>query len=313
MLELNKYYIQNNENLRDIFTIIYTLIDDIYLEVTPIHIRNRRNIGESNLSDSEIITIAILGEAFGLSSEKSWFNFIKREYIDLFPKIGDRTRFNRTKNNLHDTILNIQKNMLSLIGYEEDKLRIIDSMPIPVCEFGRAKFTKSFKGIASYGYCASKKETFFGFKLHALCTQNGFISDFVLTRANVDDREAVWDLVNQYADISIIGDKGYVNKRLSPELKNERQIKLIFMKRDNDKNQYTKDFRQIIFKIRRRIETSFSQLSEQFNVNKVLSKSITGLQTRITLKILSHNICYVINKLLGNKDSIGKIKHLIFG
>lgn len=44
-------------------------------------------------------------------------------------------------------------------------------MPVLVCKFARAYFSKSFKDIASYGYCASKKETYFGVKLHALVTQ----------------------------------------------------------------------------------------------------------------------------------------------
>ena len=39
-------------------------------------------------------------------------------------------------------------------------------MPIPVCKFGRAYFSKLFKDISTYGYCASKKETYFGLKLH---------------------------------------------------------------------------------------------------------------------------------------------------
>ncbi len=49
---------------------------------------------------------------------------------------------------------------------------------------------------------------------------------------------------------------------LTPDLKKEKNIDLIFSKGDNSKEQYPKDIRQLIFKIRRRIETSFSQLSE---------------------------------------------------
>ena len=44
MLELNNYYIQEIENLTDLFTIIYTIIDDVYKDIIPISIRNRRNI-----------------------------------------------------------------------------------------------------------------------------------------------------------------------------------------------------------------------------------------------------------------------------
>ena len=62
MLELNNYYIQKVENLTDLFTIIFTIVDDIYNDIIPISIRNRRNIKDSNLCDSEIITISIVGE-----------------------------------------------------------------------------------------------------------------------------------------------------------------------------------------------------------------------------------------------------------
>ena len=85
------------------------------------------------------------------------------------------------------------------------------------------------------------------------------------------------------------------------------------MKRDNSKNPYLKPFRQLIFKLRRRIETTFSQLTEQFNINKVLAKSLWGLITRLRTKILAHNRCYFINTLLGRNINIGTIKELIFG
>ncbi len=43
MLELNNYYIQELENLTDLFTNIFVIIDDIYNEIIPIGIRNKRN------------------------------------------------------------------------------------------------------------------------------------------------------------------------------------------------------------------------------------------------------------------------------
>ena len=186
-------------------------------------------------------------------------------------------------------------------------------MPIPVCKFGRAHFSKCFKGEASFGKCASKKETYFGFKFQALTSIECFITDFVITPANVDDRNAIWDLCDKYSFLSIIGDKGYVNKRLTPELKSERDINLLFLKRGNSKNRYPREIRQLIFKVRRRIETSFSQLSEQLNINKVKSKSILGFITIIRIKVLAHNISFFINKVMGKDESLSKIKELVFG
>lgn len=313
MLELNKYDIKKIEDLKDFITVTFVIIDDIYQEITPSYVAKRRNSHKAILSDSEIITISIVGELMTIDSEKAWFGFVKRNLRDLFPRLGDRSRFNRTRRKLHLIIQEIRKKLCFLSGLMDSNYRIVDSMPIPVCKFGRARFHKTFKPEAEYGRCSSKKETYYGFKLHVITTFEGFITDFIITLANIDDREAVWDLVDKYESITILGDKGYVNKNLNPELKFEKNINLLFMKRNNSKEQYPKWLRQMIFKIRRRIETSFSQLTEQLNANKVLAKSLWGFFTRIQTKILSHNLCYFINKMLGKCIDIGHIKELVFG
>ncbi|MFT9494171.1 IS982 family transposase [Anaerosolibacter sp.] len=314
MLELtNKYSIKKIDDLKDFITIIYVIIDDIYQSITPTRIKNRRNINDAILSDSEIITISIVGELLTIDSEKAWLGFCKKNLKDLFPILCSRTRFNRTRRNLHAVIDEIRKSLTSLLGYRAQSVRVIDSIPVPVCKFGRAHFHKSFKVDAAYGYCASKKETYYGFKLHAIITTDGFITDFVLTAANVDDRDAIWDLTETYKAIAIIGDKGYINKYLTPDLKAEKEIELIFMQRNNSKNPYPKQIRQCIFKVRRRIETTFSQLTEQLNINRVLTKSKLGLTSRLRTKVLAHNLCYFINKLLGKNINLGHIKELVFG
>ena len=54
-------------------------------------------------------------------------------------------------------------------------------------------------------------------------------------------------------------------------------------------------------------------MAEQLNLNKVKSKSMLGFITRTSIKVLAHNILFLINKLMGNEDSISKIKRLVFG
>lgn len=58
------------------------------------------------------------------------------------------------------------------------------------------------------------------------------------------------------------------------------------------------------------IETSFSQLAEQFNINRVFVKSKWGLMLRINMKILAHNISFVLNIITENTIHIACIKHL---
>lgn len=97
MLEFNKYFIKEITDLKDFITVIYILIDDIYQDTTPAHIKERRNIKDAILSYSEIITISIVGELLTIDSEKSWVRFCRKNITDLFPKFCSRTRFNRTR------------------------------------------------------------------------------------------------------------------------------------------------------------------------------------------------------------------------
>ena len=314
MLEFTYYNTEKINDLKDFFTVVFVLIDDVYNEIIPSSIKNRRNISDIKLSDSEIISISIVGEAITVDSEKAWFYFVKKNFRDLFPNIGDRTRFNRTKRNLYKVICEIQKYLTRLPIFQDDNIRSIDSMPIPVCKFARSYFSKCFKDISAYGHCASKKETYFGLKLHALVTPDGFITDFLLTPADIDDRDAVFELVeNSSANLKILADKGYIRDNLKEALAKERQILFLSLKRKNSKTPLEKHLRNALSKTRRRIETSFSQLSEQFKINRVLAKSKLGLMTRIFLKILAHNISFIINIMIGNILHIAQIKQLVFG
>ncbi len=83
---------------------------------------------------------------------------------------------------------------------------VIDSFPLPVCKSKRAHYRCSLrKGGANYGKCPSKKETYFGFKVHALITLEGYITAFEVTPASVDDREGLWDLAWKHFGLVILG------------------------------------------------------------------------------------------------------------
>lgn len=189
---------------------------------------------------------------------------------------------------------------------------VIDSFPLPVCKFGRARYCRSFREDgANYGKCPSKKETYFGFKVHALITLEGYITAFEITPASVDDREGLRDLAENCLGLVVIGDKGYTGETLIEDMR-EKGICLMSLKPSNYKTNWPRKLRQLIFRFRRRVETVFSQLSEQMNAEKVLAKNYRGLCTRLQNKILGHNLCMAFNSIFSETCDIGKIKHLIF-
>lgn len=312
MLKFQSDYNITIKQFEDFILIVYVIVDDLYLQYAPDQVKKRRNISQAKLSDSEIITITICGELVGIDSENAWFSFVKKNYSYLFPNIGSRTRFNRTRRNLLQMMELLREKLLSVFSLPYSRYFVIDSFPLPVCKFGRAHFCKTFRGYgADYGKCSSKKETYFGYKVHALITLEGFITDFEITPASVDDRIGLRDLTDEKSNITILGDKGYVGEELFEDMQ-KAHICLMALKRSNSKEQYPKNVRRLIFRLRRRVETVFSQLSEQLHAERVLAKSMHGLKTRLVNKILAYDLCMVINHLFRKTYDIQKIKQLIF-
>ncbi len=53
-------------------------------------------------------------------------------------------------------------------------------------------------------------------------------------------------------------------------------------------------------KARRKIETVIGQLSERFNIQKIKARDLLHLSHHFIRKILAHNVCFLINRSLGN-------------
>lgn len=252
-----------HQSFEDFILVIYVLVDDLYKKVAPNQVKYRPNVDKALLSDSEIIAIALCGEILGVDSENAWYSFVKKNYRNLFPRMCDRSQFNRTRRNLLEVTDLI---FTQLAKQFVDNVFIVDSFPLEVCKFGRAHFCKVFRSDgATYGKNPSKKQTYFGFKVHAITTCAGAVKAFEITSANVDDRKGLQDLSSVVkVGAVILADKGYVSELLAEKLKAQGQT-LLALKRTNALKPYPPELRKEIFRRRRRIETTFSQLAEQLN------------------------------------------------
>ena len=308
---------QNNNTtliatFEDFILTVYVVIDDLYHQFAPPEVISRRHVLDAKLSDPEIITISICGELAGIDSENAWFSFVKKNYRHLFPNLCSRSRFNRTRRALLQTTELLRQKMISVFPIPFSQYFVIDSFPLAVCKFGRARYCRSFRSYgADYGRCPSKKETYFGYKVHAMITLEGYITTFEITPASTDDREGLKDMVGRQSGLVILGDKGYVGQNLIKEM-SDQGICLMALKRSNSKANWPKPVRQLIFQLRRRVETVFSQLSEQLHAERVLAKSFQGLCTRLVNKILAYNLCLALNSIFHETCELGRIKQLIF-
>ncbi len=115
------------------------------------------------------------------------------------------------------------------------------------------------------------------------------------------------DVKQEYHDCSIYGDKGYVGKDVRLDLFETAHIRLECPYRVNQK-----DWKPIFIplaKSRKRIETLFSQLTEQFMVIRNYAKITDGLFARIIGKISALTVLQFINFI--NNKPIGRIKYAL--
>ncbi|GHV52931.1 hypothetical protein FACS1894181_16440 [Bacteroidia bacterium] len=92
-----------------------------------------------------------------------------------------------------------------------------DSMPLRACHIKREHNHKVFKGLATKG--KSSMGWFFGFKLHPVINDKGGILDFLITQANVDDREPLKNKrFHNKLSGKIFADREYVSQDLSGKL-----------------------------------------------------------------------------------------------
>lgn len=252
------------------------------------------------LSDLELISLIILAEFKSIDSEYQLFREIKD--FDIASKI-ERSVYNRRKRKLFPFIEEIRLKMVEKFNDFENYF-IVDSMPLEVCKLARSSRSKICKevdyAIPNKGFCASQNLHFYSYKLHAVCSISGIFQSFDLSPASVHDIHYLQDIKGQLPDCVLLGDKGYLSQTIQLDLFNEVNIQLETPKRKNQKD-YKPQFYPFK-KYRKRIETLFSQLCDQFMIRRNYAKSFQGFKTRILAKITTLTTIQYLNKFVFDRN-----------
>lgn len=252
------------------------------------------------LSDLELISLIILAEFKSIDSEHQLFREIKG--LEIASKI-ERSVYNRRKRKLFPFIEEIRMKMVEKLN-EFENYFVVDSMPLEVCKMARSSRSKICKEVdyafPNKGFCASQNLHFYGYKLHAVCSISGVFQSFDLSPASVHDLHYLKDIKNQLSDCVLLGDKGYLSHTIQLDLFNDVNIQLETPKRTNQKD-YKPQFYQFK-KYRKRIETLFSQLCDQFMIRRNYAKTFEGFKTRILAKITTLTTIQFLNKFVFNKN-----------
>ena len=256
------------------------------------------------LKDLELISLALTAEFMSIDSENHLFRQIPKTIKCKIERSVYNCRKRRLANNINDLRVKLSRSF-----NEFEKYFIIDSMPVEVCKLSRSGTSKICKD-AEYcypnrGFCASQQMHFYGYKLHAVCSVNGIFHSIDLSPASVHDIHYLNDIREQLSDCTLLGDKGYLSSEIQIDLFNYANIELETPKKINQKN-YKPQF-HLFKKQRKRIETLFSQLCDQFMIRRNYAKTFEGFKTRLLAKITALTVVQYINKTYFNR-SINNLK-----
>lgn len=256
-----------------------------YQLFAPDYISKRRNC---KVSDSTILALLIWQAKIGIESQG-------RFYESLLYKLNlSRSRFNRRARQLLPVIYAIRHGLNEEVDLT-DRVMILDSFPVPLCQPVRNRRVKIFRGSANIGYKATRKIYYYGFKVHALASDDGYIADYVVTKASVHDAKEAFELIansslpNRY----YLGDEGYLGQKLHNQLKQVGYI-LCTPYRHNMKNAKKHNNPQLMV-IRRTIDSDFNLLS-YYNAESNRARSLIGFQERLEVAILTSNMAYCLER-----------------
>ncbi len=254
---------------------VYVVIDDVLKEMG--HGDDSRAV----ISNAEIVTVAVVAaKYFQNHHERALCLLQQTHYV---PRLSI-SRFNRRLHALQEVLLVI----VSLLGemLATGTVFVIDTMPVPVCKRVRAGRCRKVQGNHYLGYCASKRDYYFGWQLHLVCDVAGIPVAFELLPAQWDELTLVQALLNSLPEgSSVVADKGYISDQDQQLSFIYGRVRLIPKQRRNMTGNTVEDA-TLIRAHRSRIETVNAQL-EKMGLQRLHARTNPGFALKVLASLLA--------------------------
>lgn len=289
----------NSIDFETLVIVIFVLVDDWY-QLEGKTLRENLPGAQPIMSDSEILTLALIMDYLPFPGETQFMGFIRANYGEWFPDLLDKTQFNRRLRKLGFMLEILRRKWVQQLGGLDAVSLIIDTKPIPVMGYRRSKKHSDFEGSADYGYCAARKMKYFGYKLVMLSTLQGLPIAYELVPANTDEREAVEGVLQLAHGCDIYGDKGFIGQNWQEEINETTGNHIWTIQRCNQDQQASSTLKRLISRVRQRIEGVFHEIQNTGrNPERLLNKTVQGFATHIAAKITSHTLRLLLRSQFG--------------
>src|ERR687891_2679399 len=288
-------YAQGFALLEEALIVLFCEIDDAYQTLNP---NGWHYESLKELSDSEIMTLALLQQLRGIESQRSFLREVARFFSHLFPGVVGLhpSSFHRRVRKLRRFLEPLRRNVLSEIVGDPETL-LVDSTLLSVLHPRQVSQGSGFPGGAWVRWGSF---SVYGVKLHLICATNGVPLSYELTPANVADVSLTEELLLEAAlgdgvARKLLGDLAYRSEGLKDAL---AEVDILLVTEPSERRRG----------VRQRVEIAISSLKRVFGLDETLATTLVGLATRIAAKIAAYTYAFAVNRTLGRPQ--GRIKEL---
>jgi hypothetical protein len=267
---------------------IFCLIDDILKGIE--HKEDKRRL----VSDSEVILTAIVSSTSFYGNHSSAMQFMKQ--YGFIPNMLEKSRFNRRLHKIGSLLYGLFE---IVSGYFKEFCcemhYIIDSFPVAVCNNMRISNCKIVKDKKWRGYTASMRSYFYGVKVQLLTTKDGIPIAFHFTPGRTADAKALGKMIDKLPpEASIYGDSAYLDYGLEDSALERRSVLLKIQRKSNSKRIDTMEQKAEKLKMRKRVETTISDIKKMFP-RTIHAVTLEGFLIKLTLFVFGLQLNKAIN------------------
>lgn len=256
---------------------LYVCVDDF---LGP---RHRGRGRPPKLTDAELITLGVAQVLLGVANDRQFLALSRYRLGHLFPVLIDQSGYNRRLRRLAPEI----GRCISYLAYISpsfcDRLRLLDSTPVPCGQSRETTRRSELAGIAGYGFCRSHSRWFWGFRLYLICAGDGMPIGWELAGANIGERRVAAEMLDRVpvGGHTVIADKGFAGQEFE-QLMADHGATFLRPDRKDEPRRFGG-----LGAVRQWIESTFQTCKGQLGLEHHGARTLTGLGARIGLRVLA--------------------------
>ena len=287
-------------------TTLYVLVDDTVKLARPLG----KPGPQSDLSQSEVVTLALLAQWKRFPSERAFARFALRNLRAAFPGLPDRSQLNRLIRSAHDALVAFGQALVVRLGSAEQAYELLDGMGVAVRN-NKRQGRSWLDGIAATGW-SNRLGWYDGFHVLTAVDPQGVLTGYAIAPANTKDQPYAEDflaaraagvsgleMVGRKASGPYLADTGYEGRQRHQRWASEYGAIVLAPPRDDRRLAWPSSWRRWHARLRQIVEVVHGKWTEVFRLDEERPHTLAGFQARFAALVALHNACIWINRSLG--------------